>query len=301
MKILVVEDDPIQRRVIRGHLQRLGYDVREVADGEQAWRLLQEENLPIVITDWLMPTLDGLSLIKRIRHAGLPSYIYMILLTSKDEQTDIVAGLDAGADDYLCKPFDTSELRARVAIGARIVDLETQLRTARDTDSLTGLRNRRALTAAENMLVRSGRTTSPLSVVMIDVDHFKKINDHYGHQVGDQALRLIATTITHTIRPNDLASRWGGEEMLVLMPETTHEQAAAVAEQIRAAIEAKALDLDTGAKLRLSASLGVASSDFERECSFDRLVQMADIALYEAKQAGRNQVAIYETAGLGQV
>jgi len=293
MKILIVDDDPFQRRLLRAQIARLNYEVYEAANGELAWTLLQQEGISIVITNWMMPVLDGLGLIRRIRGANLPNYTYIVLLTARDELTDVVAGLDAGADDYLTKPCDTNELRARIAIGSRIVDLEYRLREARDTDSLTGLRNRRALTAsAKSELVRAQRNGTSMSIVLADVDFFKQVNDRYGHHIGDQALCLIATTVVQNVRPYDIVGRWGGEELLLMLPETTLAQATMVAERVRASISATPLILDGGRQVKLTASFGVASIDATSSSTFDSLVQLADTALYQAKADGRNRICV---------
>jgi two-component system cell cycle response regulator len=291
MQILIVDDNRMQRLLLRKQLLRLGYGVREAADGVEAWGQLQQEPAPLVITDWMMPQLDGPSLIARIRAADFPGYTYVMLLTSKDERTDMIAGLDAGADDYLIKPCESDELRARVAIGARIVDLERRLRSARDTDALTGLRNRGAITvAAETELARTQRAHSPLSVALLDVDHFKQVNDQYGHQVGDQALRLIAAVVRQHVRPYDVVGRWGGEELLLLLTGATLVDAAAVAERVRAKIAATPLTLEDGQHIALTASLGVASTEASGEHTLEGLMHDADVALYCAKADGRDCV-----------
>jgi len=299
MKILIVDDDPFQRRLLRAQIARLNYDVYEAANGELAWNLLQQGGFSIVITNWMMPVLEGPELIRRIRGANFPSYTYIILLTARDEVTDVVAGLDAGADDYLIKPCDTNELRARIAIGSRIVDLEFRLREARDTDSLTGLWNRRALTSsARNELMRMQRNGTTTSIVLLDVDYFKHVNDRYGHHAGDQALCLIATTVVQNVRPYDVVGRWGGEEFLLVLPETTLAQAAQVAERVRASICATPLILDDGQQFELTASFGVASTDATSPDTLDSLVQLADSALYQAKAEGRNRICTAIGVGL---
>ena len=171
MQVLIVDDDSVQRRILRSQLIRLGYDVCEAADGAQAWSQLEQEPSPIVITDWMMPGLDGPGLIARIRAATFAGYSYILLLTAKDERADVIAGLDAGADDYLTKPCDIRELRARVAIGTRIIDLEQRLRAARDTDALTSLPNRRALVVvAQAEIARAQRLAGRLSIALLDID-----------------------------------------------------------------------------------------------------------------------------------
>ena len=291
MHVLIVDDDRIQRLILRKQLLRLGYEVSEATDGAIAWAQLQHEPTPIVITDWMMPQLDGPALIARIRAAAFPGYTYVILLTSKDERTDVVAGLDAGADDYLTKPCDSHELRARVAIGARIVDLERRLRSARDTDALTGLHNRGAITAAANTeLARAQRSGAVLSAALLDVDHFKQVNDQYGHQAGDQALRLVAAQVRKQVRIYDLVGRWGGEELLLLLMETTLLEAASIAERVRATIAATPLTIADGRQITLTASLGLASTEAVGEYTLEALVHDADAALYRAKAAGRNCV-----------
>ena len=291
MQILIVDDDRIQRHILSKQLGQLGYTVREADDGALAWAMLQEAPAPIVVTNWSMPGFNGPELIARIRAARFPGYTYVILLTAKDGRDNIVRGLDAGADDYLIKPCDPSELRARVAIAARIVDLEMRLRTARDTDGLTGLLNRMAIAnAVEIELARAGREGTSAGVALLDVDYFKQVNDQHGHQVGDMALRHVAVVVARNIRPYDLLGRWGGEELLLLLPRTTLAEATAVAERVCAGIAAAPIDLGQGRQLRLSASLGVANTAGDPTCPLDTLVQRADAALYQAKAAGRNCV-----------
>jgi diguanylate cyclase (GGDEF)-like protein len=294
MHVLIVDDDRVQRLILRNQLLRLGYEVSEATDGAVAWAQLQHQPTPIVITDWMMPGLDGPELIARIRAAAFPGYTYVILLTSKDDRTDVVAGLDAGADDYLTKPCDSHELRARVAIGARIVDLERRLRTARDTDTLTGLHNRGAIAAtAAAEIARALRSGEPLSVALLDVDHFKLVNDQYGHQAGDQALGLVAAKTREQVRPYDAVGRWGGEELLLVLAGTTLREATGIAERVRATIAATPLALADGRQIALTASLGVASTETGGERTLEALIGDADAALYQAKAAGRNCVVPY--------
>ncbi len=304
MRILIADDDPITRRLLQAMLARAGHEVLVAEDGQIAWELLQHESVRFVITDWMMPNLGGPPLVRRIRSAGFPAYTYIILLTAKDGKDDVVIGLQAGADDYLTKPFDPNELRARIAIGERILDLETRLREARDQmevlatyDSLTGLLNRRALYKhIEAEMNRAERETEPMSLVLLDVDHFKVVNDQHGHLIGDQALRLVADTIAQNKRPYDWAGRWGGEEFLLALPGATLTEAGAVAERVRAAVAAAALPLPDGRRLHVQVSLGVTSMAPTARQPLDALLQQADEALYRAKREGRNRVCLFTEA-----
>jgi len=305
MKILIVDDDPALRRILVAHLTRSGYEVAEAADGQAAWDLLQAEPIRLVITDWMMPLLDGLGLIHRIREAGAEGgrYTYLILLTAKASKSDVVSGLESGVDDYLTKPFDPRELRARVVIGERILGLETNLSEARQkmeilamVDGVTNLLNRRAVQQhAEAELNRAGRHYFRVSLVLLDIDHFKSVNDQHGHLVGDQALRMVADVLAQNKRPYDWAGRWGGEEFLLVLPRTTPEEAYGVSERVRQSVAAAHLDLPDGSQVHVQVSLGVTSTSGLPNGfpSLDTLLQQADQALYRAKALGRNRVYVY--------
>jgi len=305
MKILVVDDDNTLRHILQIQLTRAGYEVAEAEDGQVAWDLLQNENIRFVITDWMMPEMDGPQLIRRIRQANFTGYTYIIMLTAKEGKEAVVTGLEAGADDYLTKPFDPGEFRARVAIGKRILNLETRLSESLARleelamrDGLTGLFNRRALYQhSEGELSRARREHFPLSLVMLDIDHFKMVNDQHGHLVGDQALKVVADIITHSKRPYDWAGRWGGEEFLVVLPNTGLNEARIVAERIRENVARASVTLpDHNNHLHLHISLGVTStaSRPDANLALDQLLHQADEALYRAKRAGRNQVCLFE-------
>ncbi len=300
MQIIIADDDSVLRWLLRASLTRVGHEVIEVADGKAAWEIIQRERIQLVITDWVMPSLDGVELIRRIRAANIPTYTYIILLTAKSEKEEIIEGLEAGADDYLTKPFDPGEMLARVAIGERILNLETRLREYKDQleilathDSLTGLLNRRATYQhAEQALLLAEQEATSLSLILLDVDHFKAINDQYGHLSGDQALRLVAETILQATRPQDFVGRWGGEEFVLVLPKTSLAEAEKIAEKIRQKMATTTLVLPEG-DVRLFVSLGLTSSSPKNPCPLDTLVQQADQALYCAKRQGRNCVRLF--------
>ncbi len=301
MKILIVEDDPLSRQLVKTPLQRAGYEVVEAEDGQAAWELFQHEPFALVITDWMMPGLDGPALVQRIRSSGQKSYTYIIMLTAMDDTNNVVAGLESGADEYLTKPFNGRALIARVASGARILKLEEQLIEAHHKmeilamhDGLTGLFNRRAIEQhAEAELDLAKRKERSLSILLLDVDHFKSINDQYGHKSGDDALRQLAQILTDNLRQYDRAGRWGGEEFLVVLPETQLSEAITVAERLRVSVAETKLSLENGEGFSMQASLGAAFASGPYP-SLSKLIDAADQALYQAKQSGRNRVCSYD-------
>ena len=304
MRLLVVDDDALTRRSLSLQLTRAGYEVHEAEDGEEAWQRIAAEHFRFVITDWAMPGLDGMGLVQRIRREPLPGYVYVILLTGNASKPDVVRGLDAGADDYLTKPFDHDELRARVAIGVRILELEDRLNKSRDElaalavrDGLTGLYNRRAFDSRlADEVHRAARYRRPLSLLMIDIDHFKLYNDAYGHPHGDQLLRDMAGLLQRSVRSTDFVARYGGEEFAIILPESNQANALGLASAILARVaEHPFVDDETQLVGPLTVSIGAAQHGGEAGAS-EALLLSADQALYRAKRAGRNQVAVAETA-----
>jgi diguanylate cyclase (GGDEF)-like protein len=296
VKTLIVEDDPVQRQLLGTLLRHAGYEVIEAANGQDAWDLLQNEHFRLVLTDWVMPKLDGLGLIQRIREANWSLYTYIILLTSKEYNNSIVAGLNIGADDCLNKPYERDELIAHLGIGRRILDLESRLVNMARHDLLTGLFNRLAFyetTQAE--LGRAMREGTPTSLIMVDLDHFKMVNDRFGYLIGDQALCLVARILQQNRRVYDCVGRWGGEEFMVLLPNTDLNGAMTVAERMRVNIGTALLNLPQVTAIELNASLGVCAvaAATDSPTPVEMLLQQADRALYQAKCLGGNQVCVY--------
>ena len=300
LKVLVVDDEQIARRIVEKTLTALGHDVILADNGESAWQKIQAEPIRFVITDWNMPLMDGIQLIKKIRATTLPSYVYTILVTSNSKNEDIVAGLYAGADDYLTKPFNPTELEARVAVGERMLALEDGLMQANNqleklamVDSLTGLLNRRAIYKfSRGELERAHRVSEPISVIFLDIDKFKTVNDNYGHLTGDEALKLIARVIKKYSRVYDGIGRWAGDEFLIVLPGATPKDAIEVAKRIIKGIFLTKLALPEGGILSLSASAGVATqANMDGAMTLlDDIIQHADNALYKAKEIGGNHV-----------
>ena len=220
MEILIAEDEPISRRLLEFTLRRWGYEVTTAADGSEAWEMLQSPAPPsLVISDWMMPGMDGLELCHRIRSREQPGYTYLIILTARGKKEDVIKGLEAGADDYLVKPFDQEELRCRIKIGERIINLEHRILLLANTDALTGILNRRAfMEKMEIEVERAIRENSPLSLIIADLDHFKQVNDRYGHQVGDLVLQGLRQAVSAQTRPYDFLGRYGGEEFSMGFP-----------------------------------------------------------------------------------
>ena len=299
--MMVVDDDRLTCVTLRASLANEHREVVTAPDGEAAWEIIRARHPRLIITDWEMPRLDGPGLVARIRDSDLPSYTYVILLTARSESDDIVDGLDRGADDYLTKPFNPQELRARVGIGERILRLEDHLldtqaalRELATTDMLTGLLNRRAVTEqALAELGRCERAGSSLSVALVDVDHFKQVNDTHGHMVGDRVLSAIAGALRDGVRPYDHVGRWGGEEFLLVLPEVDGERGAVAADRVRARLAAADMGLGPGS---VTVSMGVASTVPGQQLDLDSLLSRADQALYAAKDAGRNRVQLFDEA-----
>jgi diguanylate cyclase (GGDEF)-like protein len=298
MRILLAEDDQLSRRILEAQLRRWQFDVLTANDGEAADRLLAEPDAPrLAIVDWMMPGLDGAEVCRRVRARGSEPYTYLLLLTSRSEKQDIVGGLDAGADDYIIKPFDPSELRVRLRAGERILELQQQLIEAREQvqdqamrDSLTGVWSRGAvLDTLARELARAQRERGHVGLVMVDVDRFKSINDTFGHAAGDTVLREVTSRFERSLRPYDSIGRMGGEEFLIIVPGCNAINAISQAERLRNVIAREPVAVPEGA-VSVTVSMGVAVAEHGKLVSPESLIRSADLALYRAKRGGRNRV-----------
>ncbi len=300
MRILIADDELMSRKLLQKTLERAGYEVTAVENGRLAADQLCPANAPrLALLDWVMPELDGPGVCREVRKRKEQSYVYMILLTSKESKEDVVAGLESGADDYLTKPFDPEELKARLRTGLRILDLEDRLVQAREAmrfqathDGLTGLWNRSMIMdLLGRELARSRREQVSTSILMCDLDHFKKVNDTYGHLSGDDVLKETSKRLLASVRSYDFVGRYGGEEFLVVLNNCNPAFALARAEEIRKSISQRLVPTTSGL-VPLTMSLGLLISQ-EWGCQpVEELLREADGALYAAKAAGRNCVKI---------
>jgi two-component system cell cycle response regulator len=300
MKILIADDESVSRRMVQGMLEKWGYEVIAVKDGDEAWGQLKLEEAPrLALLDWMMPGKNGVEVCRELRKHRPEPYTYILLLTAKDAKDSVVEGLESGADDYLTKPFNPQELKARIRVGLRLLELEDSLVQAREMmrfkamhDALTGVWNRGAI--LENMereVWRSRREGISLGVLILDLDHFKSVNDNYGHLTGDAVLREITKRMQTDVRPYDSVGRYGGEEFLVLLPTCNRDVTRATAERIRKIVSISPVETATGS-LKITTSIGaVATGDWPQN-SPSQILQMADSALYRAKQEGRDRTVM---------
>lgn len=313
MKVLVVDDDPVTRQLVSHFLRNQGHQVHVAKDGRAALQVFRERRFQVVITDWEMPGLNGLELCQQIRDTQLAGYTYIILLTSMGERRHLIEGLSAGADDFASKPFDPEEIRVRLRAAERILTLESKLLEA--NRSLTAVNGQLQKMSRLDPLMEIGNRMAleeevapfhqyaeehgeKYGVVMCDVDHFKRFNDRYGHQFGDEVLRQVASEIRKGIRSVDRAFRYGGEEVLVLLSRQNIERSIAVVERIRRHIEDLRFTPQDGELCGITISCGVSAypESFAGLESWHGLIERADQALYQAKAAGRNRVMAYTAA-----
>jgi len=291
MRVLIADDDPVVRATLSGLLRQLGHEAVVARNGTEAWELMQAEDAPgLAILDWMMPGLDGVEICRRVRQDTTRAYRYLIMLTAREEIEDLIDGLESGADDYLRKPCDLRELRARLGTGERILAQQDALRARATYDELTGLLNRSAiLDRLHRELDLATTTYAPASIILADLDDFKRINDTHGHPVGDEVLRESSRRLASRKRSYDELGRYGGEEFLAVLPGCSALHAAEVAERMRSAVASLPVDTCAGL-ITLTVSLGVASVNRTDARNAKVLIAAADDALYRAKRAGRNRV-----------
>jgi two-component system, cell cycle response regulator len=307
MRILIADDDDVMRHILVASLTKWGYEVVVARNGFEAWRLLQGNDAPkLAILDWIMPGMDGVEVCREIRKREDMPYIYVLLLTAKHKKEDVIAGMEAGADDYIPKPFDPQELKVRLRAGRRILDLQAELLAARENlryqathDGLTGLLNRSAaLDALRNELERANRQPSPLCLMLADFDHFKNINDTYGHSVGDAVLCEATRRMRSSVRAYDSVGRYGGEEFLFILPGCDCENALRQAERLKSCVTRETIELPR-VTISFSMSMGGVITHHARVEDLDLLIQTADDALYRAKVQGRDRVVLTEIGNSG--
>jgi two-component system cell cycle response regulator len=300
LKILIADDEALSRRLLEKTLERAGYEVIAVENGRAAVRQLCQSDGPrLALLDWVMPELDGPGVCREVRSQQNDSYVYMVLLTSKESKEDIVTGLESGADDYLTKPFNVDELKARLRTGERILHLEGRLVEAREMmrykathDALTSIWNRGVIMdLLGRELMRSQREAGCTIVLLGDVDHFKSVNDTHGHLVGDEVLQEISRRLLLSIRSYDFVGRYGGEEFLLVLNNCKPQFAEARAEDIRKIVSSRPIQTLAGS-LNITMSFGLLLSDAWGVRPVEELLHEVDAALYAAKAAGRNCIRV---------
>jgi two-component system cell cycle response regulator len=304
MKVLIAEDEPISRHLVQKMLIQWGYDVVPAKDGEEAWWILQREDAPkLAILDWMMPGMDGVQICREVRKQNWEHYTYILLLTAKSQKQDLVEAMDAGADDYLTKPFDADELRVRIRAGRRILEMQEQFLSMREAmrfpathDLLTGLWNREAILGMlRQKLGRDRRDGTPIGIILASIDFFKHLSTTQGSNTGDAILREAARRIRSVVRLYDSTGRYGNEEFLIVVPGCNTQEVLDQAERLRAAIHSSPVDILGGA-LSITVSVGVATTDDIREANADSLLRAADAAVRRAKVTGRNRVELATVA-----
>lgn len=302
MKILLVEDSYIERRKIGDYLTEWGFEYVTLGNGTEAIQLVDAPNPPdMALLDWVLPGHDGIDVLRHIRRLTQGNYIYTVMLTAKNRKNDLLTAMAAGADDYLSKPVDPAELRSRIMAGKRILELQQSLRFAATHDFLTNLLNRAEIIAAlEREFSRAEREEKPATVILVDIDHFKRVNDTMGHAAGDEVLKQVASRLKVDLRPYDLVGRYGGEEFIIILPGCGLEVGARRANEIRELVAKDALKTPLGTTFA-TVSMGVTATCAARGGSVAELLHQADMSLYTAKNNGRNRIEIFSSLAQSNV
>lgn len=317
MNVLVADDESVSRQILEKVVVNLGYEVISVNDGLGAWNILRQRNVQCVIADWEMPGMNGLSLCKRVRSGVLDRYVYVILLTSRTRKDDIIEGLEAGADDYITKPFNTAELRVRLRAGQRVINLEKELsdknksledltvrlERAAVTDPLLEIGNRRGFYEFLDRVEESCRKSDDsYTLIMCDVDNFKAYNDIYGHLAGDDVLKNVASVLSGALRFSDRVFRFGGEEFVAVLPGADREMGNQIAGRMLRAVEDLQIEHRGTAAGFVTISCGVASFQVSdgKARPWVEVLKSADVALYQAKEQGKN-CSVVETPPAGEI
>lgn len=299
-RILIAEDDPVSRRLLELFLVKWGFEVAVATTGTEALQMLERMDAPrLAILDWMMPGMEGVQVCQKLRESVDRPYVYVLLLTARTQKEDLLQGLESGADDYLTKPFDSQELRARLHVGQRILDLQDQLIAAGEEllyrathDNLTGMVNRGVIMdTLRRERARQVREGGAFGIVLVDLDHFKYVNDTYAHLAGDEVLREAAQRMMGCVRPYDSVGRYGGEEFLMVVPSSGAMGTMGLAERMRRAIEAKPM-MANSIPIAVTASFGVTASIDKSPLDAQEILRLADAALYRAKERGRNRVEL---------
>jgi diguanylate cyclase (GGDEF)-like protein len=293
MRILIAEDEVCLGQLLSAQLQAWGYEPTLVHDGVTALEVLRATNAPrLALLDWMMPGLNGIEVCRQLRQEAGCACHYLILLTGQGGRQQMLEALEAGADEFLAKPVDDAELKARLGAGRRIVGLQQQLHEQASHDALTGLSNRASVLATlDRERNRAAREGQSLGVVLADLDHFKHINDTFGHLAGDEVLRQAARRMVAALRPYDTVGRYGGEEFLVVLPGCDPAAALGLAERLRERVAAEPVEVERGS-IRVTLSLGVTAWEQVSDGDVVALLRAADAALYAAKSAGRNRAVL---------
>ena len=290
MRILIADDDPTTLLLLESALREWEFEVVTVRDGNAAWEILRSpDSPPLALLDWMMPRLSGIEVCRKVRQESEAAFVYLVLLTGRAKTQDVVQGMEAGADDYLSKPFEEQELKARLRAGQRIVELHEALRIHATSDALTGISNRRIiLETLGRECARAAREGTVVGLIMADLDYFKRINDTLGHLAGDAVLHEASRRMGSVLRPYDAIGRYGGEEFLVVLPGCNQASTVAVAERMRQAVKQAEVATPAGT-ISITVSLGAVIGKGP-SIDADELIKIADAALYRAKRAGRNRV-----------